>query len=128
MCDSGMRNSLDALTAIIRDFDYQVDDDDFVFYELGRLIEEDRASFDDDEFRRLIDAGIAQHVEERLEIRAGLTEQFRAAVPRMDSGVRDVAMKVVHALEDVDVDLRNVAVIVAGYTGYLFDRLERLEP
>jgi hypothetical protein len=37
-------------------------------------------------------------------------------------------MRVVHALEDVEADLCNVAVIVRNYTGYLFSRLETLEP
>jgi hypothetical protein len=46
--------------------------EDFVLYELHRLIEEDRASFDDVEFRRLIDEGIRAHIEGNLQTRARL--------------------------------------------------------
>ena len=37
----------------LRDFDYHVACDDFLLYELGRLIEEDKASFDEAEFEEL---------------------------------------------------------------------------
>ena len=71
-----MPNPIDALARIIQGFDYNVDPGDFIFYELARLIEEDRASFDDEEFRRLIDDGIQQHVEENPAIRAQLARRF----------------------------------------------------
>jgi len=65
-----MKNPLD-------NFDYRVQCDDFFVYELGRLVEEDRASFDDEEFRRLVDAGIHEHVERRLDIRAEIAARLR---------------------------------------------------
>ena len=41
-----MPNTLDALSRISHGFDYGVEADDFVFYELGRMVEEDRGSFE----------------------------------------------------------------------------------
>ena len=51
------------VAALIAGFDYHVEAEDFVLYELNRLIEEERASFDDSEFRSLIDAGVRAHIE-----------------------------------------------------------------
>src|SRR5262245_22471312 len=80
-------------------FDYRVDPDDFILYELARLIDEDRATLDDEEFRRLIDAGIRQHVEENKPLRAELAGFFRNALPQMDAGARIVAERVIRAVE-----------------------------
>jgi hypothetical protein len=121
-----MRNTLDALSTIIQGFNYGVAADDFVFYELGRMLEEDRGSFEDEEFRRLIDDGIQRHVEDQLPVRANLAARFRLALPGLDLKTHDVAMRVIHAIENVETDLRNVAVIVGSYTAYLFEKLENL--
>src|SRR2546425_8857175 len=72
----------------LENFDYLVECDDFLLYELGRLIDEDRASLDDEEFRRVVDEGIREHVETRLEVRAELAMRLRAAGP---AGARDEA-------------------------------------
>src|SRR5688572_10928851 len=103
--------------------DYAVDDQDFVLYELHRLIEEDRASFDDPEFRALIDAGVRAHVTENLEIRAKLAGILRLTLAK-DPTARTVTLRIVHALEDLDADLSNVGVVVRSYTAYLLTRLE----
>src|SRR5438876_78456 len=47
----------------LENFDYLVGCEDFLLYELGRLIDEDRASLDDEEFRRVVDEGIREHLE-----------------------------------------------------------------
>src|SRR5262249_6900674 len=60
-------------------FDYRVDCDDFLVYELGRLIEEDRASLEDEEFRRVIAAGIHEHIERRLDIRSEIASRIRSS-------------------------------------------------
>ena len=60
----------------INNFDYHVACDDFFLYELGRLIDEERASLDEDEFRSLIEAGIHEHIERRLDIRTGIAARF----------------------------------------------------
>jgi hypothetical protein len=112
--------------AVLAGTDYAVQSEDFILYELSRLIEEDRASFDDAEFRNLIDEGIRAHIQESLELRARLSRTLRSS--NLTGDARTVAMRVVHALEDVEADLCNVAVIVRNYTGYLFSRLESLEP
>src|SRR5438105_3125802 len=101
----------------VENFDYQVPCDDFLLYELGRLIEEDRASFEDDEFRRMIDAGMHEHIERRLDIRAELARRLRVhkAVSRG---------RVLHAIEDIESPLRGIPEIIQTYTEYLFRRLE----
>ena len=106
-------------------FDYGIHAEDFVFYELHRLIEEDRASFDDPEFRLLIDEGIRAHIESNLTIRARLAGMLRAF--QATDEAQTVALRVVHALEDIDADLCNVAVLVRNYIGYLLSRLESLD-
>jgi hypothetical protein len=98
-------------------FDYRVDCDDFLLYELGRLIEEDRASLEDEEFRRVIDEGIHEHIERRLEIRAALAMQMRSA------GLPGAA-RTWRLVEDIEAPLRDLALVVQSYTGYLFRRLE----
>jgi hypothetical protein len=110
---------------VLAGIDYGVDPQDFVFYELSRLIEEDRASFDDPEFRNLIDGGIRAHIHDNLHVRARLSEALRAA--SLTGGARLVADRVVGALEDVESDLCNVAVVVRNYTAYLFSRLEAID-
>src|SRR5438552_1354786 len=107
--------------AALAGFDYSVDQEDFVLYELHRLIEEDRASFDDAEFRTLIDAGVRAHAGERPEIRAKLAGRLRSAITPKS---RTVLLRVVHALEDLTIDLTNVGVIVRNYTAYMLSRLE----
>jgi hypothetical protein len=112
--------------AALVDFDYRVDAEDFVLYELHRLIEEDRASFDDTEFRTLIDTGVRAHVAEDMEIRAKLAGILRMAMTQGDPAARTVTLRIVHALEDLDTDLSNVGVIVRSYTAYLLSRLDTL--
>ena len=100
----------------IDNFDYRIGCDDFFLYELGRLIDEDRASLEDEEFRRLIDAGIHEHVERRLEIRAGIAARFRKLKP--------ISTRLLNVIEDIEASLRDVPLIVQSYTAYLFRRLE----
>lgn len=97
-------------------FDYRVNCGDFLLYELGRLIEEDRASLDDEEFRRVIDEGIHEHIERRLEIRADLAMRLRTSGP--------AARRACRTVEDIEAPLRDLAIVVHSYTAYLFLRLE----
>lgn len=97
-------------------FDYRIDCGDFMLYELGRLIDEDRASFEDDEFRRVIDEGIHEHVERRLDIRAELAMLARSQ--------GSAASRVWRALEDIEAPVREQPAIIHSYTAYLFRRLE----
>jgi hypothetical protein len=100
----------------INNFDYRVGCDDFFLYELGRLIDEDRASLEDDEFPRLIGAGIHEHIERRLEIRAEIAAHLRklGAIPT----------HMIRVVEDIEAPLRDVPFIVQSYTAYLFRKLE----
>jgi hypothetical protein len=98
-------------------FDYRISCDDFLLYELGRLIEEDRASFDEDEFRTVIDAGIHEHIERRLDIRAEMARRLRVSAGKTPG-------RLLRAIEDVESPLRNIAEIIHSYTAYLFSRLE----
>jgi hypothetical protein len=118
--------SIEKVAAVLGSFDYGIDPDDFIVYELGRLIEEDRASLDDEEFRRLIDEGIHEHVEQSMGVRLRLATLLRGAHNAMDQGANAVAQRVIQALEDPRSDLRNVAVLVRSYTGYLLGKLETL--
>jgi hypothetical protein len=101
----------------LENFDYRVDCGDFLLYELGRLIEEDRVSLDEPEFRNLIDAGIAEHVERRLDIRAEMALGLRR-------GRTPGSGRVLHAIEDIESPLRDFSEIVESYMAYLFARLE----
>ena len=112
------------LSLVLADFDYRIDCDDFLLYELGRLIEEDRASFDDEEFPRLIDEGVQEHIETRLEIRAEMALRLRQLYSKIDERRRPAAARVLQLIEDIDLPLRDVEVVVRTYTAYLFQRLE----
>jgi hypothetical protein len=98
-------------------FDYRVPCDDFLLYELGRLIEEDKASLDELEFRNVIDAGIGEHVERKLDIRAAIAMRLRA-----QSGAR--TGRLLHAIEDIESKVRDLPEMIESYTSYLFARLE----
>jgi tetratricopeptide (TPR) repeat protein len=112
------------LENVLANFDYHVECDDFLLYELGRLIEEDRASLDDEEFRELIDEGIHEHVETRLELRAEIARRLRITMPHIAENDRAAAIRVLRSVEDIDLPLRDVALILTTYAPYLFRRLE----
>src|SRR4030095_6454064 len=122
---SGIVEGIEKTVAQLAGTDYNIHPEDFVLYEMHRLIEEDRASFDDTEFRNLIDEGIRAHIQENLHIRAHLAGRLRCAGLKGEAHV--VATRVVHALEDLEADLCNVAVLVRNYTGYLLSRIETLD-
>jgi hypothetical protein len=98
----------------IDNFDYRIGCDDFFLYELGRLIDEDRASLEDAEFRRLIETGIHEHIERRLEIRAEIAAHLR----------KFGATPMIRLIENIEATLRDVPLIVHSYTAYLFRKLE----
>src|SRR3954468_4297709 len=112
------------LEKVLEGFDYQVECDDFLLYELGRLVEEDRASLDEEEFREIIDEGIHEHVEIRLELRAEIARRLRAAMPGIDATDKAAAVRVLRTIEDAEMPLRDVALILTTYTAYLFQQLE----
>jgi hypothetical protein len=116
--------SADVLARLAEDFDYHVEIDDFLVYELGRLIEEDRATFEDEEFRRVIDEGIRVHVEESLESRAELAARLRKAMSSLDEATQAIAKRTIRALEDMDFPLHNVSLVVRSYTSYMFGKLQ----
>jgi hypothetical protein len=105
-----MKNPLD-------NFDYGVQCDDFFLYELSRLIEEDQASFEHEEFRRLIDAGIHEHIERHLEARAGIAARLRK--------LQLAPARVLRVVEDIEASLRDVPLVVQSYTAYLLGKLEK---
>ena len=119
--------SVDILSRKLAGFDFRVHEDDFILYELNRMIEEERASFEDEEFRILIDEGIREHVEENLDVRAQLAGRLRVAARSVDAATRTVAERVIRALENTLYDLRNAGVVVRAYTAYLFERLQSLD-
>jgi len=100
----------------LEEFDYHIECDDFLLYELARLIEEDRASFDDEEFRRVIDAGIHEHIERRLDVRASMALRLRTSDVPPD--------RLLRSIEDIESPLRDMPEIIHSYTAYLFQRLE----
>jgi len=119
--------SVDILSKAIAGFDFLVDADDFILYELKRMIDEERASFEDEEFRILIDEGIREHIEENLPVRAQFAGKLRVAARAVDPKTRVVAERVIRALENTLYDLRNAGVVVRTYTAYLFERLQSLD-
>lgn len=120
--------SAEKIAGLLADFDFHVATDDFILTELAQLIEEDRASFDDEEFRILVDEGIRIHIAEKPSARAGIAKILRIALPRMDADTRLVASRVLTAIEDDGSDLSNAGVLVKTYTSYLLRRLEAIEP
>jgi hypothetical protein len=106
--------------------DYRVSSDDLVLYQLSSFVEDDQASFENDDFRKLIDAGIRQHVEERADVRAELAARLRRARPAMSESAQAAATRVVEALEDIEKPLKNAASVVRSYTAYLFNRLQEI--
>src|SRR5688572_19511364 len=111
---------LDTLHQMLEDFDFGMQCDDFLLYEAARLIEEDRASFDDDEFRQIIDQGIREYAEENLATRAAMAGRIRAGASKTDRA----ATRLLRALEDTEFDLRNASEVIMAFTAYLFKRLE----
>jgi hypothetical protein len=101
----------------LKPFDYRIECDDFLLYELGRLIEEDHASFEDEEFRRVIEAGIHEHVARRLDIRAEMAKRLRSS-----GGPPD---RILRAIEDIESPLLDIPEIIQSYTSYLFEKLEQ---
>jgi hypothetical protein len=101
---------------LLDNFDYHIACDDFLLYELGRLIEEDRATFEEEEFRRVIESGIHEHIERRLDIRSEMARRLRAG------GRRD---RLLRRIEDIESPLRDIPQIIQSYTAYLFQRLEQ---
>src|SRR5262249_31546934 len=80
-------------------------------------IEEDRATFEDEEFRRLIEAGIHEHIERRLHIRSNMAMRLRTSSTRPD--------RILHAIEDIESPVRDIPHVIHSYTAYLFLRLEQ---
>ncbi len=112
------------LENVLEGFDYRVECDDFLLYELGRLIEDDQASFEDEEFREVIDEGIHEHIDTHPELRAGMAMRLRTALPNLNEKARHAAMRVLRAIEDMEFPLRDVAMVLQTYTNYLFQKLE----
>lgn len=112
------------LESVLEGFDYRVECDDFLLYELGRLIEDDRASFEDEEFREVIDDGIHEHIDTHLERRADMAMRLRTALPDLDEKARPAAIRVLRAIEDMEFPLHDVALVLQTYTNYLFQKLE----
>lgn len=111
--------TVEALARLFVTFDFHVEADDFILYQVGRLIEEDRASFEDEEFRRTIDLGIHAHIEESIHTRARISATLRKAAD-------PAALKTIHMLEDAEAPLRDLSLIVRIYTAYIFRRLEQI--
>src|SRR5436190_2554945 len=84
-----IQRTLDSLIEAGGPIDFAIEADDFVLYELNRLIDEDRASFEDEEFRILIDEGIREHIEENLPLRAAVALRLRSL--DLDENSRTVA-------------------------------------
>ncbi|MBI4473097.1 MAG: hypothetical protein HY646_10540 [Acidobacteria bacterium] len=121
---SGKPRATDTLLSALEGLDYRIPCADFLLYEVDRLIEEDRASLEDEEFRRVIDEGIHEYVDTRLEVRAAVALRLRRALPKMDDNTQGAARRVLHAVEDTEFPLRDVGVIIRTFTGYMFRRLE----
>jgi len=102
---------------LLQNIDHRVPSHDFLLYELSRLIEEDKASLDETEFRNFIDAGIAEHVERKLDVRAEIAMRLRT-----QSGGRTGPL--LHAIEDIESQVRDFPQVIESYTSYLFVRLE----
>src|ERR1041385_7075808 len=99
-------NEMDELAGVFEKFDFQVEIDDFFLYELDRLIDEDRASFDDEEFRKIIDEGIHYHIEERLEVRTRMAIALRSSLSQLGPATQKVAQRTLRTLENIEMALQ----------------------
>jgi hypothetical protein len=116
--------SVDALAHLFEDFDFHVEPDDFLIYELSGLIDADRATFEDEAFRRVIDEGIREHIEEQLETRARMAAVLRRTFRQLDDSAQRIAARTIRALEEVGFPLHNASLVVRTYTAYMFRRLQ----
>ena len=124
--DRAMVDSTDLLSDLINDIEFQIGSDDFLVYEVGRLIQDGEPSLDDPEFRLLIEQGIRLHVNPDIHLRARLAERLRRAYPEMSSPARRVALDVIGAIEDADFSLDKIGAVVRNYTNQLFEKLEKM--
>src|SRR5437773_6514478 len=115
---------MNELAGIFDDVDFHVETDDFLLYELGRLLEEDRVSFEDEEFRRIIDEGVHEHIEERLDIRAEMAKRLRAALAQIEPAMQRIGRRTLQTIEDIESPLHNASLVVGAYTAYMFRRLQ----
>jgi hypothetical protein len=122
--DTSSTPNADVLAELFTDFDFGVSTGHFLIYELAALIDEDRASFEDEDFRRIIDSGIHEHVEDNVETRARMAAILREAFPGLEISSRQIASRTIRALEDVSFPLQNVSLVVRTYTAYMFRRLQ----
>src|SRR5262249_926855 len=74
---------------------------------------------DEAEFRNVIDSGIAEHVERRIDVRAAIAARLRREKPGVRPG------RLLHAIEDIESQIRDFPEMIESYTTYLFLRLEK---
>jgi hypothetical protein len=122
--ERAMVDSTDLLAEYLEDLVLPVEPDGFLLFELGRLVEDGDLTFENDEFRLLIEQGILLSVDPDLDLRARMTESLRRNSAKMSPRARRITPEVIGAIEDADFSLDQVGAIVRCYTNRLIGELE----
>jgi hypothetical protein len=126
--DRAMVDSTDLLAGYLDEVRYPIDAEDFLLFELGRLIDEGTPSFMNDEFRFLVEQSIRITLNPDIDLRARLVERLRREYPHMPSRARKIAPQIIGAIEDSDFSLDRIGAVVRSYTNQMLEVLENTEP
>jgi len=125
--DRAMAESADLLGDVLSEVEAPPFQDDFLVCQLGRLLEDGEPSFEDSDFRFLIQQGIRLEYDSDIGLRARFMERLRREAPEFRGRARRITPDVIGALEDVDFPLHRIGAVVRHYTRRLFARLEGTE-
>lgn len=98
--------------------------DPYLVFELGRLLEEGKATLGHQEFRFLIRQGVRLEYDRDVSVRASFVEALR----RTKEGSSEILTQVIGAIEDIDFPLDRIGVIVRHYSERLFGGLAKTGP
>lgn len=98
--------------------------DPYLVFELGRLLEEGKGTFEHEEFRFLIQQGVRLEYDREISLRARFVETLR----KTKEGSNALRTHVIGAIEDIDFPLDRIGAIVRHYSERLFRALEQADP
>jgi hypothetical protein len=117
--ERAMAESADHLGPVLSTVRSPAPADPYFVFELGRLLEEGKGTFEDEEFRFLIQQGVRIEYDRDIELRARFVEKLRG----LAESPNDLVAHVVGAIEDVDFPLNRIGAVVRHYSERLFTAL-----
>lgn len=114
----------DPIRKLLRTFDYDISPEDFFLSQVAFLVNEDRISLEDPEFREIIAAGFHFHLEDRPAVRSRLAQELRS-LQTQNPGLQKTIGRLDHALLSGE-PLGDDARLVESYAQALLRALERL--